>query len=37
MVKARDPPIVPVTEPQLAALLGQALVPVIVRFAVHVP
>ena len=23
MVKAREPPIVPVTEPQLAALLGQ--------------
>ena len=26
MVKAREPPIVPVTEPQFAALLGQVFV-----------
>ena len=33
MVNAREPPIVPVTEPQLAALLGQVggFVPAIVR------
>ena len=31
MVKAREPPIVPVTEPKFAALLGQVFVPAMVR------
>ena len=37
MVNAREPPIVPVTDPKFAALLGQVLVLAMVRAGVHVP